>query len=182
MDKLTDQEILALFYKEKNNEYLGHLLSRYTLLLLGTCMKYLKDENDAKDAVQQIFVKVINELNKYQVDYFKTWLYTVTRNHCLMELRKNKYRNRLTEMADLADTEDLTEMHQLLEKEKEVQELLLAIDALKEEQANCIRLFYLKKMSYDAISSATGYSFLQVKSHIQNGKRNLKLLLENKKR
>src|SRR5688572_15955898 len=69
------------------------LLQRYTLLLLGVCMKYLKDEEEAKDAVQQIFLKVITELPKYMVDYFKSWLYMVARNHCLMKIRDDHGRN-----------------------------------------------------------------------------------------
>lgn len=182
MENFTDQEILDRFYQEKKNEYLGQLLSRYTLLLFGTCMKYLKNEADAKDAVQQIFLKVIDELQKYRVDYFKTWLYTVARNHCLMELRKTKYRSTLLPENQISNNEELNEIHLLLEREKEEQALLLSLQQLKEEQRICIELFYLKKMSYEKISVATGYNMMQVKSHIQNGKRNLKLLLENKKR
>jgi RNA polymerase sigma-70 factor (ECF subfamily) len=89
LDK-SDQELLEHFYRDKNNEWLGILLSRYTLLLFGLCMKYLKNENDAKDAVQQVFIKVIHELSKYKVTYFKSWLYMVGKNHCLVELRGRK--------------------------------------------------------------------------------------------
>src|SRR5437667_9458831 len=84
---ITDQELLGQFYTDHNNEALGILLQRYTLLLLGVCMKYLKNEEEAKDAVQQIFLKVITELKKYKVDYFKSWIYMVAKNHCLMKLR-----------------------------------------------------------------------------------------------
>ncbi|HRF25092.1 MAG TPA: sigma-70 family RNA polymerase sigma factor, partial [Chitinophagaceae bacterium] len=82
-DHIPDQELLARFYSDHNNEWLGILLQRYTLLLLGVCMKYLKNEEEAKDSVQQIFLKVIQELHKYKVEYFKSWLYMVAKNHCL---------------------------------------------------------------------------------------------------
>src|SRR5438128_10464261 len=84
---LSDQQLLELFYRDGNTEWLGILLQRYTLLLLGVCMKYLKNEEEAKDCVQQVFLKVITELHKYKVDYFKSWLYMVARNACLMKLR-----------------------------------------------------------------------------------------------
>src|SRR5688572_10169495 len=84
---MSDQELLAKFYADHNNEWLGILLQRYTLLLLGVCMKYLKNEEQAKDSVQQVFLKVIQELHKYKVEYFKSWLYMVAKNHCLMILR-----------------------------------------------------------------------------------------------
>jgi RNA polymerase sigma factor (sigma-70 family) len=84
---ITDQQLLEHFYADRNNHWLGILLQRYTLLLLGVCMKYLKNEEEAKDSVQQIFLKAITELHKYKVDYFKSWLYMVAKNHCLMKLR-----------------------------------------------------------------------------------------------
>ena len=85
---ITDQELLEKFYADHKNEWLGILLQRYTLLLLGVSMKYLKNEEQAKDSVQQIFLKVIQELHKYKVEYFKSWLYMVAKNHCLMKLRE----------------------------------------------------------------------------------------------
>jgi RNA polymerase sigma factor (sigma-70 family) len=88
--ELTDQELLERFYADHDNEWLGILLQRYTLLLLGVCMKYLKNEDEAKDSVQQVFLKVIQELHKYKVEYFKSWLYMVAKNHCLMRLREKQ--------------------------------------------------------------------------------------------
>lgn len=88
----SDQELLELFFKDGDNFWIGVLLQRYTLLLLGVSMKYLKDEEEAKDNVQQVNLKVLMELRKYKVEYFKTWLFSVVRNHCLMRLRgKQEY-------------------------------------------------------------------------------------------
>ncbi|HEX6914645.1 MAG TPA: sigma factor, partial [Chitinophagaceae bacterium] len=69
---MTDQELLERFYTDRDNEWLGILLQRYTLLLLGVCMKYLKNEEEARDCVQQVFLKSITELGKYRVSYFKS--------------------------------------------------------------------------------------------------------------
>jgi RNA polymerase sigma-70 factor (ECF subfamily) len=86
-DHISDAELLELYVSDKNQEWIGILLERYTLLLLGVCMKYLKDENEARDCVQQIFLKVLTEVGKYRIEYFKSWLYMVAKNHCLMRLR-----------------------------------------------------------------------------------------------
>src|SRR5687768_7525258 len=97
-DDINDHELLERFYSDHNNEWLGILLPRYTLLLLGVCMKYLKNEEEAKDSVQQIFLKTINELHKYKVEYFKSWIYIIAKNHCLMKLRdKGKYTTEVNE-------------------------------------------------------------------------------------
>ena len=151
------------------------------MLLLGVCMKYLKDEDEAKDSVQQIFLKVIQELQKYKVDYFKSWLYMVAKNHCLMKLR-DRNGKQITEISDrlpIAPGEETDKAAQA----KTDYTIELMQDALKElnaEQQQCVTLFYLEKKSYQQVSEETGYNLLQVKSYIQNGKRNLKLLIEKK--
>jgi RNA polymerase sigma-70 factor (ECF subfamily) len=69
-------------------------------------------------------------------------------------------------------------MRALEEKDKTLDQMSDALLKLNKEQQLCVTLFYLEKKSYQQIASQTGYSMMQVKSHIQNGKRNLKLLLE----
>jgi RNA polymerase sigma-70 factor (ECF subfamily) len=177
-----DQQLLQYFYNDKNNEWLGILLQRYTLLLLGVCMKYLKNEEEAKDGVQQVFLKAITELPKYKVDYFKSWIYMVAKNHCLMKLRDKgkipiEINDELHGKAD--DAEDIKKLH---EKDQLYTSMETAIQQLNTEQQQCITLFYLDKKSYQDITATTGYSMLQVKSFIQNGKRNLKLMLEHLQR
>lgn len=176
---ISDTELLDHYYADGNQQWIGILLERYTLLLLGVCMKYLKDENEARDCVQQIFLKVLTEASKYKIDYFKSWLYMVAKNYCLMRLRnrQGKQVREVTENVAVADEEDKTE---LLQNETTYDLLEEAINELNDEQRQCVILFYLKKNSYQQISDKTGYSLMQVKSYIQNGKRNLKLLLEKK--
>jgi len=178
-DHITDNELLELYYADKNQEWIGILLERYTLLLLGVCMKYLKDENEAKDCVQQIFLKVLTEVSKYRIDYFKSWLYMVAKNHCLMRLRDK----------GLKGAKELSEQHpasvevnkdELIQNEQTYDLLEESLKELSEEQRQCVILFYLKKNSYTQIAEKTGFSMMQVKSYIQNGKRNLKIILDRK--
>ncbi len=178
---MTDQELLDHFHADHNNEWLGILLQRYTLLLLGVCMKYLKNEEEAKDSVQQVFLKVIQELHKYRVEYFKSWLYMVARNHCLMKLRE-KHGKITAELNErVASRPEVESDRQALQENEHTMELMeKALKELNPEQQQCVTLFYLHKKSYQEVSAATGYSLLQVKSYIQNGKRNLKILIERK--
>ncbi len=178
---ITDQQLLENYYADHNNEWLGMLLERYTLLLLGVCMKYLKNEEDAKDSVQQIFLKVIEELKKYKVEYFKSWLYMVAKNHCLMKLRdrQGKIATELTER--LMATPDQEPYNQSLLLNDQTLDLVeAALKELNREQQQCVTLFYLQKKSYQDISQVTGFSLLQVKSYIQNGKRNMKIWIEKR--
>ena len=177
---MTDAQLLERYQQEKSSEWMGVLLQRYTLLVFGVCLKYLKNEDEAKDAVQQVFLKVLTEVERYKVAYFKSWLYMVAKNHCLMRLR-DKQGKRVKELTEnlLPEHEDFKKF-ELLEDEERYLFLEEALQVLSREQQDCVILFYLQKNSYQQISSKTGFSLLQVKSYIQNGKRNLKATIEKK--
>ena len=177
---ISDQELLEKFYADRDNQWLGILLERYTLLLLGVCMKYLKNEELARDSVQQIFLKAITELQKYRVEYFKSWIYMVAKNHCLMQLRDKPGKNTIEVKDSIPAEADETDKESLLLNEKTYEYMSEALKELNADQQLCVTLFYMEKKSYQQIADQTGYSMMQVKSHIQNGKRNMKLLIEKK--
>ncbi len=179
---MTDEELLSRYQTARDSESLGFLLQRYTLMLLAVSMKYLRDETLARDCVQQVFLKVIPELEKYKVTYFKSWIYQVAKNHCLMQLREQKKWGtpQLADQIPLAGDATADPEH-WNEKEKTFENLSTALEALPEGQRECVTLFYLQQMSYRQISEKTGQAVATVKSHIQNGKRNLRIALMPKK-
>jgi RNA polymerase sigma factor (sigma-70 family) len=179
-DHITDQELMEKFYADRNNEWLGILLQRYTLLLLGVCMKYLKNEDEAKDSVQQIFLKVIQELQKYKVEYFKSWLYMVAKNHCLMILRDKQGKTPAVLDNQAIAAPEETDKNKLIATDHTLDIMETSLTELNSEQQQCVTLFYLQKKSYQQICELTGFTMMQVKSYIQNGKRNLKILIEKK--
>jgi RNA polymerase sigma factor (sigma-70 family) len=177
---ITDYQLLENFYADHDNQWLGILLQRYTLLLLGVCMKYLKNEEEARDSVQQIFLKTITELQKYRVEYFKSWIYMVAKNYCLMKLRDRQGKIMLEVNERSIPDEPETDKQKMLQDDKALELMATALKELNPEQQQCVTLFYLDKKSYSEISETTGYTMMQVKSHIQNGKRNLRILIEKK--
>ncbi|MGF7230077.1 RNA polymerase sigma factor [Arachidicoccus sp.] len=178
--KYDDETLLNKFYQSQEKYWVGILLQRYTLLLLGVCMKYLKNEHDAQDAVQQVFYKVLTELPKSKVTYFKSWIYTIARNHCLLLLRAGKSLILEELKVELSPVLEDDGWEKKKEKEKLFDYMESALCELNEEQKTCISLFYLNNKSYSEIAEETGFTTTQVKSHIQNGKRNLKNLIEKK--
>ena len=177
----TDAESIALYRQSGDLGVLGELYERYMELVFGVCYNYLRNEEEAKDSVQQIFLKVIQELQKYKVEYFKSWLYMVAKNHCLMKIRDRQGKI-TTEINDRLTTkpEEETDLQALIKNDHTLELMEEALKELNPEQQQCVTLFYLQKKSYQEVSIETGFSMLQVKSHIQNGKRNLKILIEKK--
>jgi len=183
-NELSDQDLLELYRIRQNKECLGILLQRYTVLLLGVCLKYLKNEEAAKDAVQQIFAKVIVEAEKYHITHFKSWLYTVTRNQCFSQLRNKVYdlpEEALEKTGKHFSTQD-DGMEHVVEKERLLSQIEDALNEIQPNQRECVSLFYLEQKSYQQIHQITGYTLLQIKSYIQNGKRNIRLLLDKRRK
>lgn len=181
---LTDQQLIHAYVSEGNTDYFGLLFERYTHLVFGVCMKYLKNTHNAEDAVMGIFEKLMTDLKNNEVRDFKNWLYRVTKNHCLMILRKQKVIGRAEiEISQLKQQEFMEFLFgdHLNNEEGDVEGKLIslrdAIRSLREEQRKCIELMYLEKKSYHEIARLTGYDLKKVKSYIQNGKRNLKNML-----
>ena len=179
--KLTDEELLLAYKSSNSNEWLGYLLQRYTMLLLGVAMKYLKDKEQAHDAVQQVFLKVLTYAHTAEVNNFKGWLYILTRNYCLQILRDKNFKIGDDVLATLPMTEP-EDKEEMLLHEYTLEQLKTALEELNDEQKKCLVLFYLEQKSYQDIMDKTGFSYVQVKSYIQNGKRNLKTILLQKLR
>jgi len=175
---LSDEALLLQYRKSNDTKWLGYLLQRYTILLFGVAYKYLKDKYKAEDAVQQIFLKVLTNIPAEEIRNFKGWLYVLMRNHCLQQM---KDKGRIQELGEHeAVLQDGESLENIYEVEYNLEQMEEAMKLLNVEQRLSIELFYLKKRSYEQIITETGYSFMQVKSYIQNGKRNLRNILTEK--
>lgn len=171
---LSNDELFVLCKEEEQPNYFGELYRRYIPMVYGLCLKYLANENEAQDAVMDLFEEVSQKIKQYKIQNFHTWLYSVAKNHCLLRLRKAK-------QAIFVNLDDIFvengDLFTLLDKEKSNEEesaLRVCMNELKEEQRKSIHFFYYENKSYADIVSITGYPLEKVKSYIQNGKRNLK--------
>lgn len=185
ISSLSDLELVNQYKVTSDKTFIGELFERYTRFVFLVCMKYLKDEEQSKDAAMQIFEKLFSDLKKHEVQQFKSWIYSVAKNHCLLQIRGEKYKASYKEELKKEYKNNMESGNYLYlesdrDNENKLQALEEAITGLIEEQRICIELFYLKEKCYEEVSEITGYSFKQVKSYIQNGKRNLKIILSRK--
>ena len=171
LDLQSDVELIEAYKRDQNPVYIGMLYVRYAQLVFAVCLKYLKNEEDSKDAVSRIFEKLFDDLKKYEVRQFTHWIHRVAQNYCYSELQKQKNLTGDIENAERYEisAEDVDEKLNYTDEQ-----LQQAINSLDEHQRICIELFYLHNKRYTTIAELTDYSVLQVKSYIQNGKRNLK--------
>jgi len=185
---LPDLLLIKEYIDSGDQKILGELFLRYSHLVYGVCYKYLHDVEDSRDAVIEIFGNLANLLKKHRIRNFKSWLHSVAKNHCLMQIRKKSVENMSDPLPDDEGSEiefmEFPDFIHLINGDSNEQKLSLlhrSIDELEEGQKICITLFFLENNSYKEIFGKTGYDFRQVKSYIQNGKRNLKLKLEKLK-
>lgn len=183
LENHSDEELIRLFREKQDLEALGGLYSRYMFLVYGVCMKYFKNREDSQDAVMQIFEVLVKDIPRFEIQNFKGWLYMVSRNHCLMQLRKtSKEKNRHPEISSAVFMESTAVMHPIEEEsDPDLQERLKnCLEQLKEEQRRCVELFYYQQQCYKEIATGLNIREEKVKSYIQNGKRNLKICIESK--
>lgn len=175
---LSDQELIAKFRSTGDLSLVSDLFGRYTTMMYGVCVKYLRDRDDSRDAVMQLFERLPNALKAHEIANFKSWLYVTTRNHCLMQIRAK--RGRKTEEIDdqVVENDFLMHLEGVSELENDLAKLERCIGQLAGEQQTCVRMFFLEEKCYKDIATITGFDLNKVKSHIQNGKRNLKICME----
>lgn len=174
----TDKELAHNYRLSGDLAVLGELYQRYMDLLYGVCLKYLKDEEKAKDAVMQIFEELIEKMRKHEVDNVKGWMYQLAKNHCLMQLRTPKNLKTVEINTDIMQSTENVHLNGLMEKEENLNKLEYCIGILPGDQQKMIQLFYLQGKCYQEIADETGTGWNQVRSNIQNGRRNLKNCME----
>jgi RNA polymerase sigma-70 factor (ECF subfamily) len=173
----SDQDLLNQYKSDGGLDWIGALFGRYMHLCYGVGLKYFEDKDKAKDAVMDVFEVLVEKCKTHEVQHFKSWLYMLMKNFCLMQLRKEKG---FEEKRQNFVMDSNLEMHLIDANDSEVafQNLQYCLDGLNSEQKKAVELFYFNKMNYKSISDATGYDLLKVKSYIQNAKRNLKICME----
>ncbi len=178
-DDLSDDELLKKYVETGDLEYFGQLYNRYLHLIYGLCMKYFKSSEDSKDATMEIFEHTSTAVLDKEISHFKSWLYVVSKNHCLMQLRKKKVREEKN-LASFMESESVVHLNEEEQVDADLEALTACIETLKEEQKRCVSLFYLEKKSYREVETITELPSKAVKSAIQNGKRNLKNCIEER--
>ena len=177
MKDSSDKELVKAFCADDRREALGVLYRRYGHLVIGLCLDYLKDKESAKDATMDIFEKVTLKVCRQPIETFKAWLFYTSRNYCIDLLRKRiREREKKAEIKPVGVMESGQEDRPL--SEERLAQLPQALAKLPEGQAVCVKLFYLRGKSYQEMVAESGYDLKQVKSYLQNGRRNLRIQLE----
>ena len=182
----SDEELLKHYKQSGNKDLFADLFKKHVSVVYGTCLFYLQDKDEAQDATMQLFEKLMLDINTREIDNFKGWLSFVVRNHCISIIRKNKSQNKNIKSYYEFEYEDANyeteEKINTVSDDVMLENMKQCLPKLKEKQRLCVELFYLNNKSYQDIANQTGFTLNEIKSYIQNGKRNLKLLLEDQTR
>jgi RNA polymerase sigma factor (sigma-70 family) len=176
-----DSELLLRYRESGDLALLGELYQRYMDLVYGVCLKYLPEPEDAKDAVLNIFEELVTKLRRHEVENFKSWLYGLSKNHCLMRLRSEKRMEGVKMDPSLVQSPENWHLNGELDKEESFRQLEYCLGQLLTSQRRVIELFYLEGKCYNQIVEQTGMDWNRVRSTIQNGRRNLKICMDKQK-
>jgi len=176
-DPVTDELLLKRYRETEDLAVLGKLFQAHAPMVYYVCKRYLQDPEQSKDAVMQIFEELIVKVNKQEINKFGSWLYVLSRNYCLMQLRAGK-KMQYVSFDDVMEFPSDLHQEDQGKQERVLTALEVCIEKLPEKQQQSIDLFFLKEKCYKEIVEFTGYSLNDVKSYIQNGKRNLKICMD----
>ncbi len=174
----SDKELVTAYQQTGNLQVLGNLYQRYMDLVYGVCLKYLGEPEPAKDAVMQVFEELIIKLRRHEVENFKAWLYSLAKNHCLMQLRSQQHKKTVSLNPDFMQSSEELHLDNAWQRETDFKQLEQCLQTLSTEQKQTVELFYLQQKCYNEIVTLTGIEWNKVRSLIQNGRRNLKICME----
>ena len=173
-----DEELLQEFKRSGDQHFLAELYLRYSDLIYGVCLKYLEDADDAKDGVMNIYQELLRKVPQHEIGNFKSWVYVLSKNFCLMQLRSSKKKMVVSLEQHQVSSDDLSTLDNLIEQEEAFKRLEKCIEKLPEAQKNTIKQFYYANKCYNEIAESTGMDWNKIRSLIQNGRRNLKICME----
>ncbi len=176
--QLSDAELVTMYQSSHQQDLLAQLFLRYSDLVYGTCIKYLSSQDAAKDATMNIYHELVEKVKNHSIENFKSWLYVVSKNYCLMLLRQQKKMTVVEFQAEHVQSEAFSHLESVFEKERQFQQLEFCMKQLNEEQRQTVHLFYMENKCYNEICIATGFDWNKVRSLIQNGRRNLKICMD----
>lgn len=179
----SDEQLVQRFQKSGDTYYAALLFERYNELTVSMSLSYLKNQMDAEDATMECFEVLVRDLATTEVQNFGGWYYSVVRNLLLKYKRQSKKAQSTDLVEDIftnAAEMGVDELFDDMPKPEMEAVLEEAFSALKEEQATALKLFFLEGKSYDAVAAAMEVDIKKVKSLIQNGKRKMKIVLEQR--
>ncbi|MEM6726798.1 MAG: sigma-70 family RNA polymerase sigma factor [Bacteroidota bacterium] len=180
MEFWTDEQLISEYQTHHNPACIAELYQRYQLLILGISYQVLENPAESEDLLNEVFIKLIH--HKSSIQHFRNWVYTTTKNLAIdKKRRRNRYRETIKQ-ASQAKEPSYTSLAPLSNPEgvggdSRLKKIKQALHTLPLAQRQCLELFYLQEKTYKEIHSLTGMSLKKIKSHIQNGKRRLKLSL-----
>jgi RNA polymerase sigma factor (sigma-70 family) len=183
----SETDLLRKYRQTGDLSILGKLYEPHMEMVFAIAMKYFRDEDDAKDTVMQIFEELITKLRQHEVENFRAWLGMVARNHCLMKIRSS--RSALSgqfsddneeefsaHFMEISNSQHLTDDFDIEENLTKLENCLQTLNAAQKQS---VELFFMQEKTYQEVSQLTGFEINKVKSYLQNGKRNLKICMEN---
>ena len=143
--------------------------------VLGLCYYYTRDVELSKDLTMDTFETYLKRGKKGPViNDIKSYLLGIARNLCMAHFKKSKRTQSIEEsVLQFMEYEDENAPN----GEEVIDRLMMSMCKLTTDQRRCVELFFIKGCSYNQISKKLNFSYNEVKSFIQNGKRNLKKLM-----
>jgi RNA polymerase sigma-70 factor (ECF subfamily) len=174
----SDEEIVAEYLSTQNVAYFDVLYRRYSTKIFGKCISLLKNEMQAQDAMQDIFMKILLNLSKFSgKSKFSTWIYSITYNFCIDLIRKKKKDKSILvdDISRVHDTPD-DDIEDRFLLETSVNRLKVVLEKIPIDDKSVLMMKYQDDMSIREIGEVLDKSESAIKMKIKRAKQKFKLI------
>jgi RNA polymerase sigma-70 factor (ECF subfamily) len=173
-DDAETKEWLKMYLKTGNTKYWGFIFEKYKKQIYIRNLKMLTNNKEAEDVTSETFIKAFENSQNFDLKrLFFPWLSQIATNLCIDKIRRKKVIQFLP-FEEQINTNDPDTSENEAERKELRSQIIKAINKLKSPQKRCFCFFYIHQKSYQEIVGLTGFSYNEVRSHIQNGKRKFK--------
>ncbi|MFT5846782.1 MAG: RNA polymerase sigma-70 factor (ECF subfamily) [Psychroserpens sp.] len=180
--KLSDEDLVRAIVKDNNTMLFEALYDRFSSVVYNKCYGFAKDEDEAKDLTQDVFLKLFVKLGSFKgMSKFSTWLYAFTYNHCVNYVTRNTAKKLENQSVDYADIENISEDEDDSSdfNDMRVDQLKKALDLISPDEKMILLLKYQDNLSIKEIETVLGVGESAVKMRIKRAKGKLLTVYDN---
>lgn len=173
----ADEAVLVKRFRgERDGAAFDALYRRNRRMVYGTCLRYLRDREAAEDACHDVFLQAYQQFDSLRGDVFSPWVRRIAINHCLNRQRHAATRRRIepTLVRDF-DQGRADASHAAAAARDDLRIAAELVRGLSPKQRLVFLLRHVEQLAYDGIAEVTGLPFDEVRSALQNARRNFRL-------
>jgi RNA polymerase sigma-70 factor (ECF subfamily) len=175
-EDLSEEELLRSFTEDGDKAGFAELFNRNSRKIYQACFAFFRDSALAEDATQETFLRAYQNNDRFHGGDYVAWLHRIARNACIDQWRRKRPEVAIDDTDESAPVQ-LSVASPDANMQIAIQHLHRELNKLPADQKRCLEL-KIEGYSYEETAARTGLTMDAVRSHLQNGRRTLRLRMQ----